>query len=296
MIFRFGRLPPRPRRYTRHDMAKDASPPAKSVIALIAGYSGSHYFRQALSLLTAFIRPRLLPPEMFGLWNLLKVLPEYGAYSQLGARSAMRFVIPGAETAGDEDKVRRILGSGYWGSLVPNLVVAAGICCAALLPGFDVVERVGMAAMAVVVLLNWRYDFLVALLKAYRRFPLISAVNIIAALTTFGGSLALIYFLGIYGVFITAMLAPVAAMLFIGRHFRPRDGVRFHMPTYREVLRTGFPLMLFDSVEVLLRTSDRFVIAGFAGAEQVGYYGLAIMLTGFMLNVPGPRGRSWNRS
>jgi len=53
------------------------------------------------------------------------------------------------------------------------------------------------------------------------------------------------------------------------------------------LIKKGFPIVLFNVTALLINTCDRFIIAGFLGNEQLGYYGIAVMCMGVMMNMPG---------
>ncbi|MCD6416053.1 MAG: hypothetical protein J7M08_05095, partial [Planctomycetes bacterium] len=65
-----------------------------SVAPVVAKYSSGRFYRMGLGLITAFIRPKLLSPEYYGIWTLLKLIPNYLSYAHGGTRTAMRYLIP----------------------------------------------------------------------------------------------------------------------------------------------------------------------------------------------------------
>jgi O-antigen/teichoic acid export membrane protein len=116
----------------------------ESISKNIIRYSASNYFRQFLSVLTAFVRPKLLSPENFGLWNLFKIIQTYSSYMHLGSRSSMRYLIPFHESRKEEDKIRDIKGSCYWGSFYLNLMLAMILVLIAFLNGLSREQRMGL--------------------------------------------------------------------------------------------------------------------------------------------------------
>ncbi|MGB0671672.1 MAG: lipopolysaccharide biosynthesis protein, partial [Rhodospirillales bacterium] len=49
----------------------------------------------------------------------------------------------------------------------------------------------------------------------------------------------------------------------------------------------GFPIMTFDMASNLVRSADRFLIAGLLGTEELGYYALAAFVFASLLEIPG---------
>ena len=85
----------------------------ESVTKNIVRYSSSKVYQQILSLLTAFIRPKLLTPELYGLWNILNIIPTYASYSNLGTFDIMRYMIPYHEGKKEHQKSLEIRDSVF---------------------------------------------------------------------------------------------------------------------------------------------------------------------------------------
>lgn len=258
---------------------------AESVVGSVTRYAASNIFRQLLGVFTAVLRPMLLTPEHYGLWNLLKAIPQYTSYSHLGAREAARYAIPYNQAAGRPDLNEQMENTIYWGALGLNLVPALGIAAFAAFGDFSGPERFGLLAVSVLVMVYWMYEHWLTLLKAYQRFTTISWGNVILPVGNFL-TLALIWAFGVYGLFMSV----VASLAAVTLYFRLRHPVRversFSMRVYLDLTRTGFPIMALGVVILMLRTVDRFVISSMLGNEFLGYYGIAVMILNFVMNVP----------
>ncbi|MBI9092979.1 MAG: oligosaccharide flippase family protein [Desulfobacterium sp.] len=259
----------------------------ESISKNIIRYSASNYFRQLLSVLTAFVRPKLLSPEYFGLWNLFKIIQTYSAYMHLGSRSAMRYLIPFHDSRKEDDKIRDIKGSTYWGSFYLNLMLAVVLVLISFLNGLGREQRVGLITFAVIVMLQWYCDYRISLLKACQNFKLISSSNYVQSSLMFILTLVLIYFWGIVGAF-ASVIVSLSVMVFYFMKKAPGEapGV-FKGNVFRKLVRYGFPIMLFNVIAILIRTSDRIMVSWFLGMEELGYYSIAIMILGFLMNIPG---------
>ncbi|MBI4614770.1 MAG: oligosaccharide flippase family protein [Planctomycetes bacterium] len=262
-------------------------PERRPLAATIARYASSKFYHQALGAVTAFLRPRLLSPELFGLWTLLRTVPTYAAYVHLGSRSAMRYSIPRHLASGDEEKVASVRDTVFSSSLVLNLVVAAGLVLAGFVLGFGLEVRVGLAAMAVYALLEFYHDYYVSLLKAHEKFALITSSRYVEATALFLFTIPLLLWLGLYGLFLSVILVDVLSIAYLRRSFRPGMRMRFDGAVFRELVAMGFPIMLSDLAFVLVYTSDRWVVSALLAPEDVGHYGIAILVVTFLRELPG---------
>lgn len=258
-----------------------------SVLKTISRYSLSNFYRQALGLLTAFIRPKFLNPEMYGLWNLLNILVTFSSHTHLGSRSALRYRIPQLEAQNDTGRLQEIKGAVFYGSLYLNLGFAALVVIYACKPGLAIELRLGLLITAAVVILTGLYEYQISLLKGSQNFRLVSAINYVRATATFVFSLVLIYFFGIYGALGGVLLALLTGLVFLARQPSGAPAAPCHWPIFWDAVRQGLPIILFNLVAVLLRTVDKLVISLLLGNQQLGYYGIATMVLGSLLNIPG---------
>jgi O-antigen/teichoic acid export membrane protein len=99
--------------------------------------------------------------------------------------------------------------------------------------------------------------------------------------------LSLVPWLDAWGLLVGWLVANVLALAFI-RWRTPRDLVVMPSPGEEsfELIRIGFPIFVFFSSMVVMRTIDRIVVLRFLGAEALGYYGIAVMLLNLLLYFP----------
>lgn len=244
-------------------------------------------YRRVLGLANALVKPKLLDPELFGLWNLLNLIPTYAAYSHLGSRSAMRFQIPWLLGRGETAAMRQVEAAVWRGSFCLALVITLLLSLAALLGPWTGLTRWGILTMALLVMLEWRFHFQISLLKARQQFPLIAKANVAKATATVFLGITLLLAFGLPGLFAAVVLATLLTIVFLHRRqaYTPEPG--FHWPTFVGLVRQGFPIMAFGLGNALMISSDRLVVAVLLGTQSLGYYGIAAMAFGFLMQVPG---------
>ncbi|WP_027185484.1 lipopolysaccharide biosynthesis protein [Desulfovibrio inopinatus] len=258
-----------------------------SLARKIGGYSISNIFLQLMSAVTAFLRPKLLTPAQFGLWNLLNVIPMYATYLHFGTRDIVRYQIPVYTACGDEEKAREAVGTLYFGSLATSLALSAClIAAAAFWPG-SLVERIGLVAFAGITMLNWYFEYNLALLKAHQLFGMLSRLNYIRPVLSFVLTLTLAGAFAIYGLYAATFLVMLVLIVFIRRAAGTWPRGIFSWPIYVSMVKKGLPITLFGLAIAMLITMGRFFVAGYLGDIQLGYYGLSTMAFTGLMRIPG---------
>jgi O-antigen/teichoic acid export membrane protein len=257
-----------------------------SVLQNIARYSSSKIYQRTIGLLTALIKPKLLTPELYGLWNILALIPLYASYSNLGSYDAMRLRIPYHESRKEHLRSQEIAGSVLISSFFLNMLVAVVLIVSFFAVNFDMKVRLGLLAMAIVVMLAWYYENNVLLLKAYQNFQLIAWIFILQSTITFFLSIFFIYMMGIYGAYLASILSLMVVIIVLKAKYSWQQRLYFRWNIFMELMKIGFPIMIYNFSFIIASTSDRIVVSYFLGNEQLGYYGVATLVFGFLLQVP----------
>ena len=263
-----------------------ADPRRKSGLSHLLHYSSSTVFRQLLGVVGAFLRPRLLSHRAFGIWSLLALVPLYTVYLHLGAGSATRLRL--AALARHDPEAATIRTTGRLGFLVPCVLLALALLAAALLLDHaDSQVRIGLVLSAVIVLLSWWLNNEQIFLKTELRFHLISRATYLQGVLLLVFTVALLPLWGLTGALLAVIFTLVLVCLFLKRQQPRRRYGRFDWHCYGELIRAGFPLLGMDIIVLLIRTTDRLVIASFMGTSSVALYVIGGMITSFLINIPG---------
>ncbi len=258
-----------------------------SLSRTISYYTVSRGYRRILGFLLAFLRPKLLGPESFGLWTLLRLIPSYASYSQLGTHEALRYLIPYHRGRNEQLHVQKIEDTVFTFSLLSSLLVATIIIITALTLNIEAIVRWGLIAMAFVSFLLWLYEYFLFVLKAHEQFSLVTRSNYFEITAIFLITVPALYYFGIYGLFFSVPLSYLLTLLYMRFHFAFRLHFGFDYPLLLRLLKKGFPIMVMAFLIGLVSTSDRFLVSILLGVEQTGYYGMAALVIGFLMDAPG---------
>ncbi len=258
-----------------------------SLLKNIAIYSSSNIYRQLLSLINAFIRPKLLSPELYGLWSLLSLLSNYATYSDLGSRISMRFLIPYNEARNKRDENEKIKASALYGPLLIRLTLVLAIIVYTLVTEHSREVIYGLYTIATVILLRWYHGYYISLLKSQQNFKLVAKANYIrTSISVFIGAV-LIYLFGIYGLYLTIILTYAAVITYLLIRHPLGSHPDFSLDVFGKLVRMGFPIMVYNVFILLIRSADRIIIASYLGTKELGFYAIAGMVFSFLMQIPG---------
>ncbi len=258
-----------------------------STATTIAKYWSGKLYRQVLGAVVSFLRPKLLSPEYYGVWTILKLIRRYASYSHLGTRSALRYLIPLYESREDETTVGALHASGFFFGLGVTILIAVGVMLAALAPGFTRAVRAGLISMGILVILRYYHHFLLSLLKAEEAFGIITRSIYVMVTLTFVTTVPLLYFFDIYGIYASVIIAETGTIVFLRLGYSFRERGTFEWSAVLTLLRKGFPIIVLNLAIALVTTCDRIIVGAMMGKEALGYYGIAIMGMAFLMEIPG---------
>lgn len=268
-------------------MAEPAAPQEKSEPGVIARYAASRYFRHILGLVLFVLRPKLLSPEHYGIWTLLRIIPNYSSFVDLGGQTAMRYRVPQCRARGDKEQIRAVEDTVFSSSHFLAGLLGLALMALCFFQKDSRELQVGLAVMGLVVLLHCYYEFLHSWLKAHERFDIATAANYFHVTASFVLTVPLLYFFRLPGVFVAFALSYLAVILFMRWKIHPDHHLHFQKGLYLQLVRQGLPIVAANLTIVLLRSTDKFIVQIFMGSEYLGYYGIAATLFTFLVQAPG---------
>ncbi|MEY3788485.1 MAG: hypothetical protein RIQ94_113 [Pseudomonadota bacterium] len=262
------------------------SPKEKSLSSVISKYAKSSLFSKLSDLIYAYAKPKLLTPEGVGLWNLLSLIISLSGYSHLGSFLTIRYVVPRLEQEKKTEEIIVIKNTVYTGTLFITLLISISLIIYAFVGNNNSINQLGFVTVAGLVLLYWYYSFLIEILKSHQKFKYITSSNYLMSGIRLVVGIYLTYKLGIYGVFISTILVIFSAIFYIRCKYKDNINISFDKTVFINLIRNGFPIMLYGIIIFILISVDRVLISYFLDLKQVGYYSIAILVTGIMLKIP----------
>ena len=199
----------------------------KGMHGQVIRYAMSSFARHMLSLLTSFVRAKLLAPELYGIWVLVKTFPAYGSHLHLGTQAAMYYRLPKHIADGEQQEVEAIEATSLWGTIAFNLVFCVAIVVSVLTFDFGSELEIGLLLACPVILLTAYYEHINNRFKAMRLFDRLAVSHYLFALFCLPATALLAWLYGLAGVLVALILTFVATLAYLLRGHRawwPRSG------------------------------------------------------------------------
>ena len=248
------------------------------MLVRLAGYGASRGAVEGLLAARGIVLARLLGPELFGVWALMRLFLRYVAFAGLGLLRGLEVEVARAGTGriegapSREDWGRAVVGHSL--VLYGAMTVLAGLGWLVL---DESAARLALAGLALALLANRFWMYGVAYQRAaggLKRFALTELANAVLQVGL-GVGFALVWGLtGAFGGFALAQLLGV--LLLVGAvPLRPAWApVRI-----RRLLKLGFPVSLVGILTATLTTIDRLLVGAFLGLAALGTYAFAVSLS-----------------
>jgi len=259
----------------------------ESIVKSIARYSSSNLYKQVLRILNAFIKPKLLPPELYGLWNLLTLIDTYTLFSHQSSRISMQFLVPYHMGRNDQQTCAEIKSSVFLGTFYINAFIILILLIYAFFGDMNLKVRLGLITIAIITMMHWYTEYYFTLLKSHQKFKLISSANYLEATIALVFNVILIYYLNIYGVYLSAIMSEIMLILYLRAKYPLEKNVAFRVSVFIDLMKKGLPITLFNFSGYLVRSFDRIIVSYFLGIKQLGYYSIAVMVFSFLMQIPG---------
>lgn len=258
----------------------------ESIPKAIARYSSSNIFKQLTRLANAFIKPKLLEPHLYGLWNLIGLFIFYSTYSNLGSRNAMLFLVPFHKGKNEHHKAIEVKSNVFYGTLYINASIALIMLIYVFITNLDIKIRLGILTLALLLIIDWYRDYYIADIQSEQNFMILSSKNFLESTVSVVLSALLLYFFNIYGLYLSITLTGLIVIFFLRTRYTLRLHLRFDYKTFFALVRKGFPIMVYSFSMALIISIDRIIIFTFLGDTFLGYYGIAVAIFDFLMQIP----------
>lgn len=229
----------------------------------------------------------IFSPAQLGIWNLMGVVRGYGANAQLGILDGMNKAIPYLLGEDKLEEIEEIKDAVFWMNLMLGLIGGAVVWIAS----YQVPKEYALSlrVIAFAVFLQLIHHYLYALLRAFKRFELLSiGMVIFSVLTTV---LVVVFALAFSDPLIGALIGFTLAYVVVNTYWQIKGGYRFpfrlSLKPLRKTLILGFPIIILGVLNMLFMSVDRWVIITNLDSTILGYYSLGFMGGNLLLLVSG---------
>lgn len=194
--------------------------------------------------------------------------------------------LPFCHGQGDVEKAAALEGAARQVTIFGALVAALFALAFSFLPAHSPKMALGLQAMAVVLVLQQVYTYHRTVLRSHNYFKELSRQQVLLAIVNSGLAVLFVVLFGLDGRLIAAIVAQAVIVIYAVRRNPWRPIPKVNLSTVWSLMRVGLPILTSGFVLSLLATVDRLMVITFLGEKQLGYFGLALLLTSVVSLIP----------
>lgn len=258
----------------------------KEIISKSAGFVTLKYFAYFFTLLTGLVVARFLGPAAFGIFSALMIVEHYSNYIHLGILHAMMKLVPFYKGKGNKRKADNLKRVAFASSFLMSCGISLLIFISSfLIRGITAETRLGLRIVCAIIIVHEVLTFFQSRFTTEKKFHMFGWTMVVYSATYFVLVLVFISH-GLVGVLSSALIAQIAALLFVLIRREWTTKPKIDLGYGRELIKTGFPLLVVSLFTILFTSIDQIMIGTFLGKTQLGYYSLAVTTAGAILFIP----------
>lgn len=258
------------------------------MIGNILSLGSASLLSSIFSLLVGVATRNILGPEQYGYYLTISLAFTFIPLLQLGTLNAMNREVPFYLARQDRERAQEIrnLTFSFLFSL-PLLAVVLFIMVSISLFFFDINQeyKTGILFTAFIALFLFLSGYVEMYYKSEQNFRIASKLMFIKSVSQSALTLSLVLWIGYEGLYIGMLLALII-QVFVGRQSFRNIKLIYDNEKYKELVKIGFPILLVGLVWSLMIANDRIIISIMMTPEDVGNYGIGMLVFSTMMLFP----------
>jgi O-antigen/teichoic acid export membrane protein len=261
---------------------------SNNIIKNIMSMGAATLISAALAFFVGIFTRNILGPEKYGYWLTISLIFTFIPFFQFGIINAMNREVPYYIARNDFQRVRDIKNLTLSFIFTIPLIIAfilALVSVFLLFLDLNYEYKIGIIYSSFLVILLLLSAYVEMFYKSEQNFKtasiLISTKNITQSILT----VLFVYLFGYQGLFIGMSVALIIQLVF-GRASLKNFEYKFDINQYKELIKIGFPIFLVGIVWTILIASDRVIISIFMSPEDLGIYGVGMLIFNSMMLLP----------
>ncbi|GEM_PF-6563517 len=264
---------------------------AGSVWRQASVFTSSVLVSSAISGLVGLTIARLLTPAVYGIFQTIQVLWQFGPYAGLGATWALQQEMVRYESTDRPAEATRAQDVTFTFTLISTLLLTVLLLLTAA--GFGWPFDLRLTAIVAAVLLGRQvYNLCLAVLTARSRFWVAGRGDVLTSLINLACSALLTYRFGLAGLLVAQLAWPLLGTALLMLSGRLRFHWQFDWPRMKAQVHVGLQFAVNGLLQVTAKNTGRLVILAMAGTAALGFYGIALLVAGYAEIVGAAIGRS----
>ncbi|BBU41187.1 hypothetical protein APP_34790 [Aeribacillus pallidus] len=259
-----------------------------NIVRNIFSFGSATLLSAGLSFVVGVLTRNMLGPEQYGYWLTVSMLFSFVPLFQLGTVNAMNRDVPFYLARKDYIRAQEIknLTLSFIFTL-PLFLVVIFLVISGLLFFIDISYeyQIGFLLASFISFFIFLSTYVEMYYKSEQNFKIASKLVSVKSVSQSLITLLFIYFIGYEGLYIGMLLALIIEVIMGRKSFQGFE-FQFDLNKYKKLIKTGFPILLVGLIWSILITSDRLVITIFMTPEDLGNYGVGMLIFNSMMLLP----------
>ena len=250
-------------------------------------YSVSSYIATFLAVITGLATRSILGPVVMGVFSELLIILQYLKYHHLGIFHALERELPYYNGKGNSIKVAEMKNVGFSATTLTSFIAGIGLIIVSMILKTDDKFSLWIKILSLTLIIQSAVSFLTVLAKTHHKFSFLSKFNFYTALLQILLTIYLGTKFGLLGILLAGLILGIVSLIYLTDiKFKFRFIFPFSPKEVWRILKIGSPLVINDFAFVSLTNMDRFAIIKFFTEADLGYYSIAIMVSGYLIMLP----------
>lgn len=246
--------------------------------------SSTSILTQIARLFSGIVNANLLTPILYSTNSMVNTIVRYTSFGHFGVQNGINRDIPISFGRNEMAKINITLMTGFWTLVLLSLIYVAFFFVLFFfkISLFDSIPIIYYIDLLILSILNLFVSYFNSFLVTTKRYVLLSKIRLICDV---GGSvltIILVYFFRLHGLFAAIAVLHIIRIYLCIYKSNFKISFIFSFGVWRQLVKTGFPILLSTVIYTLLITADILFVAKYFSKTDVGLYGFALTLTGFL--------------
>lgn len=259
-----------------------------NIVRNIFSFGSATLLSAGLSFVVGVLTRNMLGPEQYGYWLTVSMLFSFVPLFQLGTVNAMNRDVPFYLARKDYKRAKEIknLTLSFIFTL-PLFLVVIFLVISGLLFFIDISYeyQIGFLLASFISFFIFLSTYVEMYYKSEQNFKMASKLVSVKSISQSLITLLFIYLIGYEGLYIGMLLALIIEVIMGRKSFQGFE-FQFDLNKYKKLIKTGFPILLVGLIWSILIASDRLVITIFMTPEDLGNYGVGMLIFNSMMLLP----------
>jgi O-antigen/teichoic acid export membrane protein len=259
-----------------------------NIVRNIFSFGSATLLSAGLSFVVGVLTRNMLGPEQYGYWLTVSMLFSFVPLFQLGTVNAMNRDVPFYIARKEYMRAQEIknLTLSFIFTL-PLFLVVIFLVISGLLFFIDISYeyQIGFLLASFISFFIFLSTYVEMYYKSEQNFRMASKLVAVKSVSQSLITLLFIYLIGYEGLYIGMLLAFIIEVI-IGRKSFQGFKFQFDLNKYKKLIETGFPILLVGLIWSILIASDRLIITIFMTPEDLGNYGVGMLIFSSMMLLP----------